>query len=291
MYSNFNLQMFAEGSMGPVAGDSGVSEVSDVSAGASAAEGTDVSQNPPGMDDGETFESLIKGRYKDEYNAAVKDAVSKRFKNQKDLQGKIDKMNPLIGMFAERYNVAPGPNGEIDLEALTDRIQNDNSMYEEEAFKRGMDVETLKEMKRLERENAYLQSQQQANLEEAQRRKEFDELMAQGNELKQFYPDFDLGTELNNSDFGRLLASGVPLKTAYEVVHKDEILAGGMQYAVQHTAENISRSIQSGMSRPAENGLTPKAPADVSRIDPGKMTLAQINEIKERVMNGEKIAF
>ena len=288
MYSMFNLQMFAEdGGSGPVAGDSGVADISSES----AAEGIEASQNPPDTEQGESFESLIKGRYKDEYNQAVKDAITKRFKNQKDLQGQIDKMNPLISMFAQRYDISPGPNGEVDLEALTDRIQNDNSMYEEEAFKRGMDVETLKEMKRLERENAYLQSQRQADIEEQQRRAEFDELMQQGESLKQIYPDFDLGLELNNPNFGRLLANGVPLKTAYEVIHKDEILSGGMQYAVQRTKENISRSIQSGMNRPTENGLNPKAPADVSHIDPSKMNLEQINEIKERVLNGEKIAF
>jgi hypothetical protein len=115
--------------------------------------------------------------------------------------------------------------------------------------------------------------------------------VAAGEEIKQIYPSFDLRTELANDDFMRLLTRGIDPKTAYEVAHKDEIISSGMQYAVERTKENVSRAIQSGMNRPSENGVSPKATADISKIDPRKLNLSQILELNDRAARGETITF
>ena len=246
---------------------------------------------PVDADQGMSFDDLIKSNpeYEKALGEHVANAISKRFKNQKDLQSRIDEASPIIEMMAEKYGVRPDDKGAIDLAMLQQKILDDNSMYEQEAFDRGMDVEDLKHYKKVERENAYLRRKNEDYEKEAESRKEFEALMAQGEELKKVYPNFSLGEELSNPDFGRLIASKVPLRTAYEVVHKDEILAGGMQYAVQQTAQKISNSIQSG-HRPTENGLSGKAPAS-GKIDPSKLSKKEIDEIMSRVAAGERITF
>ena len=239
----------------------------------------------------ETFDSLIKGKYKAEYSQHVQDAINKRFKNQRDNQELMDKMNPVLTMLASRYGLSPDAQGNVDMDVLRQTIMDDNSMYEEEAFKRGMSVEDLKHMKQLELDNAQLQRQHEQSLREEQDRKAFNELMQQGEQLKQIYPGFDIGIEMQNPEFGRLIAVNVPLRTAYEIIHKDEIIAGGMQYAVQQTKENISKSIQSGSRRPAENGTRNVSPADTGSLDPSKLTRKDFARIKQAAQRGERITF
>lgn len=284
-YTFLNLQMFA---------DEGMAESGNLA-------NSDVAENPvdtgdqvaPEVVNEETFESLIKGKYKDDYNKAVKDAVSKRFKNQKDLQGQIDSIDPMIKALAARYGVTADANGRIPIQDLTSKVLDDNSIYEQEAFERGMNVEDLKQIKALERENAALKMQTQRSAEQ----QEWDGIVEQGNAVKEMYPEFDLDVEMSNPTFGRLLAtmqkSGFPnaVQTAYEAVHREEIMSGAMRYAVQQTQQKISNSIQSGMSRPSENGTSQVSAGAPTSLDPSKLTKAQIEDIKARAARGERITF
>ncbi len=241
----------------------------------------------------ESWESMIKGKYKKEYDAAIKGAVNKRFKNQQDLQKKIDSIDPIVRQLASRYGVIPGADGSISIDELTQKLNADDSMYEQEAFQRGMSVEDLKQMKALEAENRQLRANNQRSAEQ----QEWDALMAQGDELKQMYPSFDLTTELDNPDFGRLLAtmqkSGFPnaVRSAYEIVHRDEIMSGAMRYAVQQTETKISNSIQSGLKRPTEKGRTQKAASTMGELEPSELTRSQIEEYRRRAERGERITF
>lgn len=293
-----NLQLFAEdgGTDAAVSGEFAASATENpVSDGvATGGEGEQVVTAPDGSQpQEETFESLIAGKYKKDYEKSLKSAMQKRFRNQKDLQGKIDRIDPIVRTMAERYNIKPAADGSISIDDLHNAILNDNSAYEQEAFQRGMSVEDLKQFKKLEAENASLRMQN-ARTEE---QREWDALMQQGEQVKQMYPDFDLDTEMQNPQFGRLLAtmqkSGFPdaVRTAYEAVHREEIMGGAMRYAVQQTEQKISNSIQSGMRRPAENGTTQQAAASVGTVDPSKLTRAQIDDIKKRAERGEKITF
>ena len=236
-----------------------------------------------------TFDELIKGDYKKDYDKAVRKAINKRFKNQQDLQGQIDRLNPLLDVVGTRYGVTPTEQG-YDVEALIAKIEDDNALYEQEAFEKGIDVETLKQQKKLERQNRALNQRLQSIEADRQRQEAFNKVLQQAEETKATYPDFDLDTEMLNEDFGRLIARDIPVKTAYEVIHKDEILTQGMQYAVQHTKENIVRDIQSGQ-RPIENGMSSQSGTSVGGKDVSKLTLKDFEDIKRRAANGEKIMF
>ena len=231
-----------------------------------------------------SFDELIKGDYKKEFEAkkkeAVQRAVSKRFKNQADLQGQLDRLNPILDLVGGRYGIVKGENG-YDIDAIQRKLEEDNSMYEQEAFERNMDVETLKQIKQLERQNQLLERQQQ----EYERRQGFEKLVREGEELKQIYPEFNLDEEMMNETFGRLIANGIPIKAAYEVAHLDDVKAAERQ----QTKEDVSKAIQSGQ-RPSEN-ISNVSSAKLGAIDPSKLTHQQYEDIMRRVQSGEQVTF
>ena len=290
----FNLQLFAEDvSVGVDTGsmdvaESTVAENSDVNGVATEDTGDQVAPEQI-----ESFDSLIKGRYKKDYDAAVQKAVNRRFRNQQNLQEKVDKIDPLVRLIANKYGVNPEADGSLSIDAITKALEGDDSIYENEAFQRGMSVEDLKQMKRLEAENQRFRMQSQRTAEQ----REWDSIVSQGDELKQLYPEFDLDTEMADAQFGRLLAtfqrSGFPnaVRTAYEAMHRDEIMSGAMQHAVKQTEQKISNSLQSGMRRPIENGVASQGAAKVGQTDPSKFTKAQLDDIKRRAERGERITF
>lgn len=287
----FDLQLFAEEAGAMAVSEPATPTAENPGTGATGETATSAGEQAAPAEDQPSFEDLIKGQYKKEFGAKVQEAVNKRFKNQQDYKDKWDGLSPLLSALGQRYGVQAGADGELDLEALKEQIENDKSLYEEEAFRRGMSVEDLQQMKRLEYENAQLRRQQEMTAEEQRNQAAFQKLVEAGEELKQIYPDFDLGYELGNPEFGRLIAVDIPLKTAYEIVHKDEILEGGMRYAVQQTQKKIVNSIQAGQRRPVENGASGQGAADSGRIDPSKLTRADIARIKREAERGARITF
>lgn len=284
-----DLQLFGEEGMAET-GDL-ATPTAEVSTSEGVATDTEEQQAAPAEDE---WDTLIKGKYKDQFGKAVSDAVNKRFKNQKNLQGQIDAIDPLVRAIAQQYGVNADNNGNIPIDVLMDKFMNDNSLYEKEAFERGMSVEDLKQLKALERENAQLKRATQYTEEQ----REWDILMQQGEELKQMYPSFDMDNEMLNPEFGKSLAffknSNMypdPVRRAYELVHRDEIMGGAMQYAVQQTQQKISNSIQSGMARPQENGTSQNAAGAPTALDPSKLSKEQIEDIKRRAARGERITF
>lgn len=295
-----NLQLFgdveeggaAEGTGGTADPTSAGSEGTEGAAPEGAApEGTADSPSAPDAGSEPSFEDLIKGKYKEDYDKAVRGAISKRFRNQKNLQKELDSLNPMFSVLGQKYGIRPGDDGKIDLAALQKAVEDDNSMYEQEAFEKGVDVETLKTQKRLEAENARLRHEAEMTERERQSRAEFDQIVQQGEAVKQIYPNFNLSQEMDNPEFMRLITAHVPVQTAYEVSHKDEILSQSMQYAVQQTEKKITNAVKAGQKRPAENGMSQKPAADTGKMDPSKLTLKDFEEIQKRVARGERITF
>lgn len=287
---NFNLQLF---------GEEGVAETGDLASptaenpiGDGVATETGGEQIATATGD-ESWDSLIKGRFKEDYDKSIKAAIDKRFRNQKNLQGQIDAIDPMIKALAQRYDVAQSADGSIPIDALIQKVLDDDSLYEQEAFQRGMSVDDLKQIKNLERENAQLRMNQARSAEQ----EEWDALMEQGNQVKQMYPQFDMDTEMSNPQFGKLLAtlqrSGFPnaVLQAYEACHRDEVMGNAMRYAAQQTEQKITNSIQSNARRPSENGTQGYAAGAPTSLDPSKLTKAQIEDFKMRAMRGERITF
>jgi len=114
--------------------------------------------------------------------------------------------------------------------------------------------------------------------------------MQQADETKQIYPSFDIETEMGNPKFVDLLRSNIDVRTAYEVLHKDDIIRGAMQFTAQTVESKLAKKVASNGARPSENGMNSQSAA-VVKSDVSQLSKADRQEIIRRVQRGEKIRF
>lgn len=283
-FDGCDLQFFAEGAgevAAPQTGESTSAAAAAVDGAAPAAGVQEQQQEKP--DRGAAFEALIKGEYKDLYDARVKDTVQRRLRGTREQVERLQSLTPMLTVLGQRYGVDPG-----DVEALSRAVDADESYLIREAEKKGISPDTLRETWRLEREATNLRRQMDDYKAEQETRRIYGEWQQQGEQCKMLYPNFDLETELQNEDFCRLLRNRVNVQTAYEVIHKDEIIPAAMQVAAQQAAEKVTAAVRANAARPAENGSKGSA-ASVGKIDVANMTNEQMDDIRKRVLRGERI--
>ena len=231
------------------------------------------------------FEKLIKGEYKDLYDARMQDTIQKRLKSSKEITDKYNALSPVLEMLAHKYGVDAS-----DADKLAKAIQDDDSYYEEEALEKGLSVEQLKAAKKLERENAELKRQIDERTTQENADRVYAQWTQQAEETKKIYPSFDINVELQNPTFQNLLKNNIDVRTAFEVIHKDDIMPAAMQYTAKTVEQKLTNKIIAGGQRPAENGLTSQGAINV-KADVSQLTKEDRAEIIRRVARGEKIRF
>ena len=231
------------------------------------------------------FEKLIKGQYKAQYDARMQDTIQKRLKGTRETVEKFNALQPVLETLAKKHGVDAS-----DIEALQKAIEADDYYFEEEALSRGMTVQQLKEVRIMERENAELRRQMQERQTQENANKLYKTWLDQAEETKKVYPGFDLKAEMENPEFVGLLKSNVNLRTAYEVLHKDEIISGAMQFTAKTVESKIAKKIAANGARPAENGMI-SGSAAVVKSDVSKLTKNDIDEVLRRVARGERVTF
>ena len=243
------------------------------------------------VDPDKAFEQLIKGEYKDAFAKRMQRIIDDRFKATKGLEAQVQQMEPMLQMLAERYGIEDVK----DLKAIMKAMEEDDGYYEEEAMRRDMSVAQLKQMKQMERENAQFKRAQAEQERQQNADRIYQGWLQQSEQVKQAYGNFDLRSEIGNPETGErfmgLLRSGVDVKTAYEVIHKDDIIGGAMAYTAQQTEKRVTDSIRARGMRPTENGSSGNAAAVVRKADVNTLTRKDRDEIARRVMRGEKISF
>ena len=231
------------------------------------------------------FEALIKGEFKDLYDAKMQDTIQKRLKGSKENEAKLNSLIPTLEKLAGKYGVDPN-----NIEALNKAIEEDDSYYEEEALEKNMSVQQLKEIKKMERENADLKRQMQEQERQENANRLYSKWMQESEALKAVYPSFDLRTELQNPRFTDLLRNNVDVRTAYEVLHKDEIIPAAMQFTAKTVEQKLTNKIIANGARPTANGNSSQG-ATVVKSDVSSLSKADRAEIIRRVQRGEKIKF
>ena len=186
------------------------------------------------------------------------------------------------------------PDGSV---ALREAIERDDKYFEDAAIENGTTTAQEREKWRTHLENEQLRAKVQQYDEmlqdqqkKAQADRQYSSWVQEGEQLKQIYPSFDLRTESKNPEFGQLLASGVSVKTAYEVIHKDELISGAMQFASREAEKRVANAVIAGQRRPTEGAASNRAPS-LRKTDVSQLTRADREEIDRRVARGEKIRF
>lgn len=244
-------------------------------------------QQPEGNDLDTRWEELRKGEFREQYARDVQNAIRDRFKNQEDLQGKMDAMQPMLDVLMKK-------TGAESIEELQNLIMDDDSLYEDEAEEAGMTVEGYKTFKAMQAENERFRQQEERSQEQQRFQQHISKLVQQGEELKQMFPDFDFRREMENETFRRLTSPevGISVADAYFAIHRNELTPQLMGYGMQRAQMQMGQTLQAQQARPAEGAMRNQgqAAADV-RINPKTMTRAERAEIKRRVRMGEKVSF
>ena len=249
-----------------------------------------VDDEPPKED----FNTLIKGKYKDEYQANVDAIINKRFKNAKANEEKLKaqeatmaKLQPLFNAMAAKYGIKAD-----DIDAIIEAADKDNSNYEQAAYDNGYG-DTAEYRRAVERDEELnrLRAAEKARVEAAeqdrQRRELLEGWMKESEEFKQEVEGFDFKTEWDGSDrFRYLVNSGFKVKEAYMAVHAAEYAKA----AADKAQKDILAEIRANKSRPTESNANPQAAIRVKK-SVKDMSLADTDRIIEEAKRGRKITF
>lgn len=226
-----------------------------------------------------------------EYNKQMQAVVQSRLRTAKTAEDNLAKLTPAVELLARRYNLDPA---NMDYDALTKAINDDDSYYEDKALEMGVSVETAKKIDKQERDSAREKAENERTLQEQRFQQHIMKLEQQGEAMKKVFPNFDLRTELQNPAFARMTSPnvGISVEDAYYAVHRNEIQAAAMQVTAQKTAQKISNAIQSGSRRPDESGTSSQAPS-VTTFDYRAASREQREALKKRIRDaaarGEKL--
>ena len=279
----FDLQLFAEEGAS-AATDEAAAAAEPTAAGAEAV-GQD---QQPAQEQKASFNDLLKDeQYKREYDKRVEGAVRRRMRAA---DAKFAQMDPMFDVLAKKYGVGRGDDGKLDMQALMAAVMSDDGLLEEQAAEEGLTPEGMRKVMRAEQIERSMQAQQA----EQENMRLFAAIQEEAQALKAVYPDFDLDAEIGDERFGSLLISlqraGVdaPLRTAYEVAHRQELLQRAVNYTAAKARQDVAASVQSNLSRPREMGSS-GAPAQ-SNFDPEKMTKKDYEAIKAKVSRGGRVS-
>lgn len=269
-----NLQLFAEG--GETAGsDGGAAAGAEETTGANSG-ASDAGMQNAAAESGEkpSFDELIQGEYRDAFGKRVQEIIRRRFRGNAENAERLEKIAPILETLGKRYGVDP-----TDIDQIAKAMEEgaDGGEPERDADSR-------------EAGRTQLERQRMADM---RIRDHFDRLTRQAEAAREIYPGLNLREEMRNPIFARLTSpeSGIDVRTAYEVAHREALRGAEMQFAAQKSAERAANAIRSGSMRPEENGLNGWRGAGAMQLDPAALTQSDRAEIRRRVQRGEKIVF
>lgn len=232
----------------------------------------------------ESFEELIKGKYKDDFEKLL----SRRFKKSAQTESQNSAMRTLLENVAISYGLDP------ESDSLLDDIKKaqdaDEELYQKAAYEKGISPEEYRKELAKDRKIKELSRKVEENEQRERNTAWVQHLKAQVPQVQNMFPNFDLDTEMQNPDFAYLVRPGSPtsLEAAMYAVHHREILSGAVKTAAQQAAEQTANAVATNKARPKEGGLS-AVPPTVVKDDPSKWSKEDLAEIRRRVERGEKI--
>lgn len=226
-----------------------------------------------------TFDELVKGKYKQDYDKRVQAAIDRRFKAQ---NAEMDAIRPIMAALQQRYKVEDGKDAPQQILAA---IENDRSYLRQFAEEHGYTEEQAEHVMKTERDSQLYRAMLERQKTEATRQNELRRLQQQAETVRAQYPDFAVEAEMQNPRFMEMMRRGVDMMTAYEVAHKDDII----NRAVQDAEKKFNDKVRAKQARPDENGAGVSSTAAVTAVDISKMNRKEFRALQQRVLSGEKI--
>ena len=292
------LQLFAEGGEGASGGTTGTSAV----AGQTEEDASDVTENPsedelqtsdvdsggeveaskPSLEERRRAYENFKKANKDLFNEDTQNLINRRFKETRELKEGLRKRDEILDVLHAKY-------GTSELDELLTKVNGDKTLFREQAEAAGYSDEEYARRVQLEIRAARAERSLKES-QEAERRRVFNErLNREEAELRRELPDFSLEFEMANSpDFARLVVSGVPVRHAYETIHRDEINEAMIKRAQADAMKAVSDNIRAKGNRVRENGAGGGAGVS-TKTDVSKLTKRERAEMARRASMGEEI--
>lgn len=224
-----------------------------------------------------TYDELIKSDdYKEAHREYMEKTINDRIKRYKGIEDKLKASESLLATIGAKYGL--DSEDKDYLAKLTEAVEKDDSYYEKYADDHDMTPAEARKIVSMERQLKEVEAQREAQRQEEARREQFRVIQQNAAKTQQMYPGFDLGTELQNPNFVRILsASNGDTTAAYVATHHNEIVRGVAQTVAQQAQVASTNAIAAGVKRPAENGISGTAPTDV-QINFNKMSLEDIRK-------------
>lgn len=228
------------------------------------------------------FDALIKGKYKEQFNARQQKAIKSRFQESEATKAELQAAAKLKDTIALRYGLENASTDDIIA-----AVQKDESFLEEAAAKAGLSTAQYRSLATMQQRavNAEraLEEEHKAKLREDFSRKLQNDISA----CQKAFPNFDFETECaENEQFKELVKSGVDMTKAYKFVHMDELMADGMAMAAHKGAENTAKAVKNNLRRPNEAGASGQAAVTIA-VDFSKMSDEEFRTYQEKLMAGE----
>jgi hypothetical protein len=238
------------------------------------------STNDQGTTEKLSYQDLIKSdEYKEEHEAFMKKTIGDRLKKYKGIEENLGKHKELLDTVAYKYGVSPDDENFIDV--LKEKIDADDSYYENYAMEHDISPEEARKIVTMERKAAQFDAQKEEMARQEQVRQQIMVLRQNAEKTKAQFPGFDLDTEMQDERFRRLCAANNGDTTAaYMACHYNEIIANTVQVASRQIQSQTAQAVSANKARPIENGISSSAPSVVQQ-DFSKMNLKQLREYAE----------
>ena len=234
-----------------------------------------------------SYADLIKSDdYKEEHKAYMEKTIGDRLKKYKGMEEENARTRELLGIVANKYGV--NPDDENFLEVLNQKIEADDSYYENYAMEHDISTEEARKIVTMERKVAQIEAQKQEEAKQEQMRQQIMLLRQNAEKTKSRFPDFDLDAEMQNEKFRRLCAvNNGDTTAAYMACHWNEILPAQVQLATKQAQSQTAQAVAANKARPSENGLSSTAPSVVQENFKG-MSLTELRAYasEQRRKNG-----
>ena len=236
--------------------------------------------NEPSATEKLSYADLIKSDdYKEEHKAYMDKTIGERLKKYKGIEEDLGKHKAILEIVANKYGV--NPTDDNFLEVLNEKIEADDSYYENYAMEHDMSTEEARRIVTMERKVAQYDAEKERQAKEEQMRQQIMLLRQNAEKTKARFPQFDLDTEMQSEKFRRLCAvNNGDTTAAYMACHWSDILPAQVQMASRQIQMQTAQAVASNKARPIENGLSSSAPSVVQH-DFSKMNLQQLRQFAD----------
>lgn len=224
-----------------------------------------------------SYADLIKSDdYKEEHKAYMDKTIGDRFKKYKGIEESLDKHKALLDVVAGKYGV--NPDDENYLEVLQQKIDEDDSYYENYAMEHDLSTEEARRIVTMERKVARADAEKERQAREEQMRQHIMLLRQNAEKTKAQFPQFDLDREMQDERFRKLCAvNNGDTTAAFMACHWQDVMTNTVQMKAREIQAQTAQAVASNKARPIENGLSSSAPSVVSQ-DFKNMNLQELRQ-------------